>query len=242
MDALLRRLPHQHLVRQVDKQAVFHHARNGIELTLQFRAITNAPREAHIQNQISLIGHHRTGLPLGNPQFTFGPHGPKTATHKGPGARKHLHRQEKVQIQPVHQLAGIHHHQEAARRRGHQLFLNMASATAFDQLEARVHFISAVNGQINSLHVVEIHQGNGQPAGQNLTLKGGRHRCDVLQLALAQFLPQSFNHEGGCGSRSQAQHHSAPDLLHCCLCHGLFDAGLQVAHAPYTEGKILAGH
>ena len=164
-------------------------------MTLQFCAVTNAPWETCIQNQVALIGHHRSGLPLRDPQLTLGPHGLKTATHQGPSTRKHLHRQEKVQVQPVYQLAGIHHHHEAARRRGHQLFLDMAGAPSFDQLKPGIHLIGAINGQINGLHMVEIHQGNAQPAGQHLALKGGGHCCDVLKLTLAQPLPQGLNHE-----------------------------------------------
>ena len=75
--------------------------------------------------------------------------------HLAPGAGKHLHGQEETEIERVHQFGGIHHHHEAVRAAGHQLFLDVAGAAALDQLEGGIHFIGAINGEIDPINGIE---------------------------------------------------------------------------------------
>ena len=112
-----------------------------------------------------------------------------------PGPGQHFHRQQKTEVETVHQFGGVHHHNKTVCPCRHEFFLHVASATALDQLEARVDFVGTIDGQINPADGVEAEQGDVELRGQHLSLKGGGHTNDVFEFAAGELGPQALNHQ-----------------------------------------------
>ena len=194
----------------------------------------------HVQNQVPLVGDHRTGLALSHAQGVLCSHGVESPGNQHPCLGQHLHRQRKPKVQPLHELAGVNNNNEAPGCCGHQFLLNVTGAATFDELEAGIHFVSAVNGQVDDGHAVQVGQGNATFCGKHLTLKRGRYTGHALQPARSQARGKGLDHECCRGTRAQTHHHPVFNLIRGGHGHSLFHAVLQVGHGNHAIALILA--
>ena len=144
-------LADQHLIGQVYEQSVFENPRKVVDLLLKPSRIGDAARKTNVEHQVALVGDHGARLFDCHAQLGLATHGAELALHLAPGARQHFDRQQKAQIQPFDQLGGVHHHHKPVGAARHQLFLDVAGTTTFDQLKIRVDLIGAVDGQIDAI-------------------------------------------------------------------------------------------
>ena len=120
--------------------------------------------------------------------------------HLAPGPGEHFHRQQKTEVETVHQLGGVHNHHKTIRPCRHEFFLHVASATTLDQLEAGVDFVGTIDGQINLADGVEAEQGDVELSGKHLSLEGGGDADDVFEFSAGELGPQALNHQSGGGA------------------------------------------
>ena len=113
----------------------------------------------------------------------------------------------------------------------------MTGTAAFDQLKAWIHFIGAIDGEIDAIHRIEAEQRNVELGGKNLTLEGGGDTNDVLQLTTGQLRPEGFDHQGSRGTGPETQNHAVLDLLDGGIGHRLLHLGLEIGHRTGLVGR-----
>ena len=113
-----------------------------------------------------------------------------------PGTGHHLNRQQEAQVEGVHKLRGVHNHHETLGANRHQLFLNVASTTALDQLEGGINLIGTIDRQIDAIDRIQALQRDAQLGRQHLALEGGRDANDVTQLTALELGAEGLNHQG----------------------------------------------
>ncbi|CAI8161057.1 MAG: Uncharacterised protein [Synechococcus sp. CC9902] len=113
----------------------------------------------------------------------------------------------------------------------------MAGSAPFDQLKGRIHFVGAIDRQINAVHRIEAEQRNVQFRGQHLTLKRGGHADDVFEFATGELGSQALDHQRRSRTGTQTQHHAVLDLPNGCISDSLLHLVLKIRHQARSGGR-----
>ncbi len=215
-------LPDDDHVADVDEEAILDHAGDLVDDQRQLPGIADAV-QVQIDDVVAFVGDE--GLLAVQPQ------GCRAAEHIEadqrfldqrlgglPAEGHHLHRQrEGPQLRDL--LGGIGDHDHLVRRGRHDLFLQQRAAAALDQVQMRVEFIGAVDGQVQPFRLVEPDDGDPHRPRQIGGAARGRHAGDPQPL-LAHQLAEAAHHPGGGGAGAEPDAHS---VLH--KVHGAFGGG-----------------
>ena len=197
---------YEHLFRESEKQPVLDDADGFVQFTRYFFRICHRPERA-IENIVSAVRDVRLTIDS-RPQLRARSHGSELSLGRLPAKRDHFHGNRECRAQTLHQFRLVHDHRHSLTRGGDDFFAQQRAAVALDQRQsAQLHFIGAVDGQINFILVCESRQRNAQAAG----LLGGALRCGDTGETQSFFRDAAaeFTYEiGGGGTGAEADDHA----------------------------------
>ena len=122
--------------------------------------------------------------------------------------RHHLDRDGPVASQAWHQFALIYDDQLAPRSLGDDLFAQQRAAAALDEVQLRVHFVGAVDRQVDAGLRFQTGQRDAEATRFLRHSARGRNADNVVQLTRRQQLAEAADGQQRGAAFAQAQHHA----------------------------------
>src|SRR5215471_3259410 len=163
-------MPDKHRICQAEKQAAVNDGRNGQELLLQGRRISDRP-EVTVEYIIAIVGDPRLAIGTA-PQSDPGPQ-----PLQGPGSRSRakrddLHWHRKARAELGYHLTVVYDNEAACRTGSDNFFAQQRTPSAFDQVEIVVRLIRAIHGKVQIWVGLQGGQRNGELGGNLRGLYG----------------------------------------------------------------------
>ena len=205
----------EHLFREPEKQPVLDDADGFVQLTGYSFRICNRP-EGAIENVVPAVCDIRLVVNA-RPEFRPRSHGSQLSCGGLPAKGNHFHGNRERSTQALHQFGLVRNHRHSLAGGGDDFFAQQRPTVTLNQRQsAELHFVGAVDGEIDFVDVCESDQRNPEAAG----LFGGAFRgrdAGETQSFFRDAAAEFAYEVGGGGAGAEADDHAVLDELRCGL-------------------------